>query len=807
MVALPDSIRGSYLRKFAVMTLATLVVVAGAGVVLQGQVAADLRENTHDQYRTSVEQNAAEVSGWAEMHEETARLLSERAANYDDVEVKTMLSMEQGRLPDDVVALHYVDSSTMEVLESSSETAVGTTLDVEAWENADEGDAGGLTSVSPTGAITSKAYESDGRTLVAFGSWVPGTKESIVVTVRASSQTDVLLGGDDGTVTRVVDRHDGAIHLASDESLLGSSYGMGLDSSAMQHAAAGESGAHDMDERGTVMAYAPVEGTDWVVVTTVPQSKAYALASDVRRDMYVLVGLAMAGFLVIGATMGRSTGRTLSDLADRATALARGEDDDIERTDRVDEVGQVHDAVVDVSEYLSTAASQADAVARSEFDAAVLDEDVPGSLGESLAAMRADLDRLITEMEATTEELERSAESYSAKLERAADGDLTVRLAEDADNEAMRDVATAVNATLADLESTVGRVDTVAHDVADSSTDARDGTAEVERASREVAESTEEISAGAAEQSDHLAEVSGEMATLSAAVEEVAATADEVAEQSETAAQTGERGVALADEAVAEMAAIEDASEETAEVVRGLEEEVQEIGEIVELIDGIAEQTNTLALNASIEAARAGAEGDGFAVVADEVKSLATDTREATKRISSRIERVQASTDDAVTDIERMRGRVEDGTDTIEAGLGSMGEVVDAIERANDGVQSISATADDQATSAEEVVAMADEVATVSEQTAAEAGNVSAAAEEQTASLNQVSSEVSRLSERAAELIDLTAAFEADASDADRVATGGPVDGSGIDGTDGTDGTESSFSFDSSRSVASTDDD
>ncbi|MFC7070211.1 methyl-accepting chemotaxis protein [Halobaculum lipolyticum] len=769
MSRVPDVLRRTYLRKFTALTLATLVVVAGAGVVLQGQVAAQLTDQTHEDLTTGAETTAGEVSIWVEENERTVRLLSQQVAGEDDDGIRTVIEMEHRRLPETVEAFHVVDMDTMTVEHSTSRTAVGTDLDHLEWESGDDD----LSSISPTGSIVSETYQRAGPHLMAFASWVPGTDVALVMTVETGA---VAAGGDGARAgsVRVVDTEDAAVHFASDVRMLDQPFAGGVDAHALV-AGADDSGAHDMAGMDMTMAYAPVPGTDWVVVRSVSHSVAYALVTQVRLALGAVIAIAALGFVVVGATMGRSTSRTLRDLADRAGALAAG---DAEAAaggdrDRIDEVGAVQDAFDEVRDYLATAAAQATVIADNEFDAPVLERDVPGELGASLTAMRADLESLIAEMEATNEALAATADEYGADMARAADGDLTVRLDADADDPAMARVAAEFNAMMDELEAAVGRVDRVAREVAVASAEADTGVGEAERAAGTVADSTDEIAAGAEQQVRQLRTVTEEMADLSAAVEEVAATADQVAAVSDTAAERGERGAALADEAVAEMETIEDHTEETADVVRGLESEVAEIGEIVDLIDDIAEQTNTLALNASIEAARAGAEGDGFAVVAEEVKTLATETREATGRIADRIAAVESSTAAAVADIEETRERVDEGSETIEAGLGALGDVVVAVEEANDGVQSISTAADDQAATAEEVVTMADEVAGVSEETAAEAESVSAAATEQSASLDQVSGEVERLARRAEDLRDLAGSFDTDAAGTEATATAG----------------------------------
>ncbi|WP_049925551.1 methyl-accepting chemotaxis protein [Halopiger goleimassiliensis] len=435
-------------------------------------------------------------------------------------------------------------------------------------------------------------------------------------------------------------------------------------------------------------------------------------------------------------------------------------------TDQRDETGDLQRSFVTMHDYLTTVASQADALAREEFEADVLEADVPGEFGESLEGMRAGLQNRIDELEESREriedqreevkrrnaDLEADAERIRQVLRKCAEGDFTDRVTLESDHEAMTEIATGLNVMLDDVEGTLQDVQRLADEVDAVGTEVSTSVAEMQQASAEVSDSAEEISIATDEQNERFEEVLGEMSDLSATIEEIASTADGVADVSARAADRARSGRETASDAIAELERIERRSGTIVDRIDALEEELAEISDVVELIDEIAEETNLLAVNASIEAARAGQDGSRFAVVANEIKSLSEETGDATREVDELVTNVQTAAQDAVDEIQGMQRDVVEGAETIEESLEVLEEIANQVQEANDGVQSINEATDEQATTSQQVVSMVDRATEESERTLEETNSVAAAAEEQTATIAEISDAAGSLSDTASEL-------------------------------------------------------
>ena len=444
-----------------------------------------------------------------------------------------------------------------------------------------------------------------------------------------------------------------------------------------------------------------------------------------------------------------------------ATTIAAGELDAAEVTveEQADEIGSLVRAFDEMRASLETVSAQADALAAGAFDAPVLDEAVPGSFGDDLDRMTDNLRTNTRELEALTEHLERTADEYGDVMAAAAAKDLSVRMEPDDESRAMAAIAHSFNEMLDDLEATVGEVSAFADTVSERTVDAAADLDEVARASEETSDATGDIAADAETQREQLQRIVAEMSDLSATVEEIAASAEGVAEVATRTADRGDEAQEAAGEALDRMDAIESRATETMARLSELDDRMDRMGTIVATISDIAERTNLLALNASIEAAHSGEGADGFAVVADEVKSLAEEAQAEATDVQEIIDGVQSQTETAVEGMRRTTEEVSDAVETVEAAIDSLDRIVELAHETDEGMREITDATDQQAASTEETVATLEQIETTSQETATDATGVAEAATAQADSLDETATRVHELADQAETLIDLLDEF------------------------------------------------
>jgi methyl-accepting chemotaxis protein len=208
-------------------------------------------------------------------------------------------------------------------------------------------------------------------------------------------------------------------------------------------------------------------------------------------------------------------------------------------------------------------------------------------------------------------------------------------------------------------------------------------------AAAQISAATEQLSASANEQKLQTREVALEVAQVASATENSANSAKTAQELVATSGHAAEEGSAVVTQTVSKIERIADVVQSSAQTVEQLGRSGQEIGEILAVINKIADQTNLLALNAAIEAARAGEHGRGFAVVADEVRLLAEGTGKATKQIAAIIHRIQAETNNAVKTIHAGKSEVQSGITLAQQANAALHDIVSSSQKVSDVVENI----------------------------------------------------------------------------------------------------------------------
>lgn len=300
-------------------------------------------------------------------------------------------------------------------------------------------------------------------------------------------------------------------------------------------------------------------------------------------------------------------------------------------------------------------------------------------------------------------------------LEIYANGDLTKRVEGDykGDHQAIKNSINKVG------ESIGGLINKVSEAVMATSS-----------ASSEISSSTEQMAAGAQEQSAQSSEVATAVEQMTNTIVETAQNANNAAHASKEAKNESVAGVKKVEITKSGMDQIVASTGKTGAIIKNLTGKTEQIGEIAQVIDDIADQTNLLALNAAIEAARAGEQGRGFAVVADEVRKLAERTTTATKEIAETIKTIQIDVNEADESMDYADKAVQEGLELTEQFVVTFNSIVGSVERVSMEIDQVASASEEQSATAEQVSKNIEGINNVTNESAAAVQQIANTAED-----------------------------------------------------------------------------
>ncbi|MCR8845107.1 methyl-accepting chemotaxis protein [Paenibacillus sp. SC116] len=350
------------------------------------------------------------------------------------------------------------------------------------------------------------------------------------------------------------------------------------------------------------------------------------------------------------------------------------------------------------------------------------------------------------------QQITRPIVAVAEAAERVSNGDLNQEELAVKSSDEVGKLTGAVNTMIRSLRQFIQQVNRTAEDVATSAEELSANADHTSKATEHIAMSIQEVADGTEQQVQNVEESVRSIHQVAEGVQQISNNAQSVAHSALSASESAEMGNRILQTVMQQMQSIHDTVNTLNDTVKQLGQRSAAIDNIVQVISGIAAQTNLLALNAAIEAARAGEHGRGFAVVADEVRKLSEQSGESTEKIAGLLASIQSETATAIESMEQGTREVAVGMDVVNQAGVAFTEILNSVQQVATQIQEVTAYSIQMNSNTEHAVEQVNLITEVAERSAEGTQNVSAATEEQLAAMEQVSSSATSLAKMAEDL-------------------------------------------------------
>lgn len=742
------SIRGKLILYFLGISMIPLLTVSILSY-LQSQNA--LREKTVEQLDEAAKNNSANITDWLDSRRKDLKVMSSNARiqSMDPAAAKTAI---------DQFYTGWGRYETMAVVDTSGKSIAtndNTQMDLSDRAYVQEALKGNIVISQP---VISKAT---GNLIIAIAAPVVADSQTVGVVLATVPTTYIA-----NLMSSAQLGNTGEAYIVNSESYLitpsrfeedlkkaglietRSELELKIETFATKQALSGADGLSEYkDYRGSdvIGAYHWMPEQKWAVIVEQDTSEAFAAVNNLRNVIIFLIAISLAAIVVISLLIANSISKPIQSMSKTALLMSEGKINQNITYRAKDEIGTLADSFREMIGFQKSMANSAELLSNGDLTAEVTPKSEEDVLGVAFQKMLVNLRQAIGDVASNAASLNQSSAQLAQASEQA--------------GQATSQIATTIQQV---ARGTTQQTEAATH-----------SAASVEQLRRAI----ENVSKGAQAQAEAVSKMAALTGSLSSSIQQVAGNANAVSVESNNAATAAREGSTTVSDTIEGMETIREKVGFSAKKVQEMGNRSDQIGAIVETIDDIASQTNLLALNAAIEAARAGEHGKGFAVVADEVRKLAERSSGATKEIGSLIRGIQETVAEAVTAMNESAAEVETGTERASkagtalenilkaavavneqaqlaaSAVSQMGSLSNELVAAADDVSAIveenTAATEEMAAGSSEITQAIDNIASVSEENSAAVEEVSASAEEMSAQVEEVTASAMSLSDMA----------------------------------------------------------